>query len=104
MLIDKAEITVSGGHGGAGCVSFGFLRRSGPDGGNGGKGGDLYIRATSDLTLLNQYTSKFEFKAANGENGTKSKKTGKGGDDLELLVPVGTVVINKETGDEIEES
>lgn len=103
MLVDKAEITVRGGHGGAGCVSFGFLRQSGPDGGNGGRGGDLYIRSTSDLTLLNQYTSKFDFAASNGENGTKNKKTGKGGDDLELLVPVGTVVINKDTGEEIVE-
>lgn len=103
MLVDKAEITVHGGHGGAGCVSFGFLRRSGPDGGNGGKGGDLYIRATSDLTLLNQYTSKFDFAAPSGENGSKNKKTGKGGDDVELLVPIGTVVINKETGKEIVE-
>lgn len=103
MLIDKAEITVKGGHGGAGCVSFGFLRRSGPDGGNGGKGGDLYIRATSDLTLLNQYTSKFNFVAPDGENGSKNKKTGKGGDDIELLVPVGTVIINKITNEEIVE-
>ncbi len=103
MLIDKAEITVSGGHGGAGCVSFGFLRRSGPDGGNGGKGGDLYIGSTSDLTLLNRFISKFDFSAPNGENGSKNKKTGKGGDDIELLVPVGTVVINKETGKDIVE-
>lgn len=103
MLVDKAEITVSGGHGGAGCVSFGFLRHSGPDGGNGGKGGDLYIRSTSDLTLLNRFISKFDFAAQNGENGSKNKKTGKGGDDIELLVPVGTVVINKETGKDIVE-
>lgn len=101
MLIDKAEITVRGGHGGAGCVSFGFLRQSGPDGGNGGRGGDLYMRSTSDLTLLNQFTSKFDFAAPNGENGTKNKKTGKGGDDIELQVPVGTVVIDKATGKEI---
>ncbi len=101
MLIDKAEITVRGGHGGAGCVSFGFLRQSGPDGGNGGRGGDVYMRSTSDLTLLNQFTSKFDFAAPNGENGTKNKKTGKGGDDIELLVPVGTVVINKESGEEM---
>lgn len=101
MLVDKAEITVRGGHGGAGCVSFGFLRQSGPDGGNGGRGGDVYMRSTSDLTLLNQFTSKFDFAAPNGENGTKNKKTGKGGDDIELLVPVGTVVINKETGEEM---
>lgn len=98
MLVDKAEITVRGGHGGAGCVSFGFLRRSGPDGGNGGKGGDLYIKSTSDLTLLNRFISKFDFSAPNGENGSKNKKTGKSGDDIELLVPVGTMVINKETG------
>lgn len=101
MLVDKAEITVSGGHGGAGCVSFGFLRQSGPDGGNGGKGGDVYMRSVSDLTLLNRYLSKFEFQAPNGEKGSKNKKTGKGGDDIELLVPVGTVLIDKETGKEI---
>jgi len=101
MLVDNAEITVQGGHGGAGCVSFGFKRNSGPDGGNGGKGGDVYTRSTSDLTLLNQFVSKFDFAAENGHGGTKNKKSGKGGQDIELLVPVGTVVINKETGEEI---
>jgi GTP-binding protein len=103
MLIDRAEITIEAGHGGAGSVSFGLGKHSGPNGGTGGKGGDLYIRSTSDITLLNQFSREFDFKAEDGERGDKFNKTGKGGDDLELLVPVGTSIINKETGELIVE-
>lgn len=98
MLIDRAEITIEAGHGGAGRVSFGS-GKSGPSGGTGGKGGDFYFRSSSDITLLNQFSSEFSFKAENGEAGGKFNKTGKGGKDLELLVPVGTSIINKETGE-----
>lgn len=98
MLIDRVEITIEAGHGGAGRVSFGS-GKSGPSGGTGGKGGDFYFRSSSDITLLNQFSSEFYFKAENGEAGGKFNKTGKGGKDLELLVPVGTSIINKETGE-----
>lgn len=99
MLIDRAEITIEAGHGGAGRVSFNLGRYSGPNGGSGGKGGDFYIKSSSDITLLNQFSRKFFFKAENGKNGDKFNKTGKGGEDFELTVPVGTSIINKETGE-----
>jgi GTPase len=99
MLIDRAEIIVKGGHGGAGLVSFGKMTRSGPDGGNGGRGGDLYVRAVSDITLLNQFSQETKFTGGRGGNGGQNKRTGKGGEDLELLLPIGTSLIDKETGE-----
>lgn len=98
MLIDRAEITIEAGHGGAGKVSFG-AGRSGPNGGSGGRGGDFYIKSSSDITLLNQFSRVFKFKAEDGVGGDKFEKTGRGGHDLELTVPVGTSIINKETGE-----
>jgi len=98
MLIDRAEITIEAGHGGAGKASFG-AGKSGPNGGNGGKGGDFYIKSSSDITLLNQFSRVFKFKAEDGVGGDKFEKTGRGGNDFELTVPVGTSVINKETGE-----
>lgn len=103
MLIDHAEVTFSGGHGGAGLVSFGKMRKSGPDGGNGGDGGDVYVRAVSDLTLLNQFSAKQEFSGGNGFKGGQNKKTGKEGEDIEVLLPVGTSIVNKATGELIVE-
>ena len=101
MFVDKVNITVSGGSGGNGCVSFGHKRNSGPDGGNGGKGGDVYFVTVSDLTTLRDYTSKSNFKANNGEDGLRNKRSGKSGDDIEIAVPVGTVVTNIDTNEEI---
>lgn len=98
MLIDRIEVVFKGGHGGAGIVSFGKMKRSGPDGGNGGRGGDLYIRASSDLTLLNQFSHKTVFSAENGYPGDKKNKTGKAGEDIEISLPVGTSLIDKSTG------
>lgn len=97
MLIDRAEIKVQGGHGGAGLVSFGKMTKSGPDGGNGGRGGDVYVTAVSDMTLLNQFSQQDFFFAGNGKPGGQNKMTGHGGEDLELLVPVGTRFIDKKT-------
>lgn len=99
MLIDTAEITVRGGHGGAGIVSFGKMMRSGPDGGNGGRGGDFYVKVSSDITLLSQFSHKTVFSAGNGYPGERKNKTGKGGVDLEVLLPVGTSLIDKRTGE-----
>lgn len=99
MLMDEATITISGGHGGPGIVSFGPLEGSGPDGGNGGRGGDLYVRASSDMTLLNQFSRQTSFAAPNGHPGGKQKMTGKDGNDLELLLPVGTSLIDTDNGE-----
>jgi GTP-binding protein len=97
MLIDKIDITIEGGHGGAGKVSFGKLKKSGPDGGDGGKGGDLYFEANSDLTLLNQFTTKTHIKAQDGFPGERLNRTGKKGQDLVVFIPIGTEIIEKET-------
>jgi GTP-binding protein len=98
MLIDTAEVIFKGGHGGSGITSFGKKEHSGPDGGNGGRGGDLYVVATSDLTLLNQFSRKTLFTAGNGEYGRKNKMSGLNGKDLDVFLPFGTSIINKETG------
>ena len=93
MLIDHAEITVRGGHGGAGMPK----KLKGPDGGNGGTGGDVYLKTSSNINLLNQFSEKDVFVAENGEMGARGNKTGKDGDDLEILLPVGTGVYDKKT-------
>jgi GTP-binding protein len=103
MLIDTVEVTFKGGHGGNGIASFGKFEHSGPDGGNGGLGGDLYLVSTSDLTLLNQFSRKTIFSAGNGYSGGKSKMSGLKGKDLELYVPFGTSIIDKKTGKVIHE-
>ena len=98
MLIDRVEVVFKGGHGGPGKVSFGKMLRSGPDGGNGGRGGDLYIKASSDITLLNQFSHKTVFTGENGYSGERKNRTGKDGEDIEVLLPVGTSLVEKVTG------
>lgn len=98
MFIDETQISIAGGHGGAGIVSFGKKERSGPDGGNGGKGGDAYLLAINDITLLNQFSAKSVFKAENGYPGGRNKRTGRNGEDLEIKIPVGTTVVDLKTG------
>jgi len=95
MLIDRAEITVRGGHGGAGMPK----KLKGPDGGNGGRGGDVYIKTSSNLNLLNQFSEKDVFIAENGGMGGRNNKTGKQGKDIEILLPAGTGIIDKKTGE-----
>ncbi len=99
MLIDEVEISVKAGDGGNGKVSFGKGRKSGPDGGNGGKGGDVYIKASSDLTLLNQFQAEPSVSAENGVDGAKDKKAGRMGKDLVLTLPVGTQLKDLDTGE-----
>jgi len=101
MFIDVAEITIGGGHGGAGIVSFGKMAHSGPDGGSGGKGGDVYFVAEPDLTLLSQFTRKTFFSAEPGAPGGKNKRTGKDGKDLEIKLPLGTTIIDRKTSKEL---
>jgi len=95
MLIDRAEITLCGGHGGAGMPK----KPKGADGGNGGNGGDVYLRGSSNLNLLNQFGPVDFFSAGNGAMGARNNKTGKGGDDIEILLPVGTSIIDRKTGE-----
>ncbi len=98
MLIDKVEVTFRGGDGGNGKVSFVKIGR-GPDGGNGGKGGDLYLKSSSDLTLLNQFSRETLVAAQNGEHGGRNKRSGKNGEDLEIILPLGTSIVSKDTGE-----
>jgi GTP-binding protein len=102
MLIDEVDVIIKAGNGGDGKVSFGKLEKSGPDGGNGGKGGDVYVVGSSDLTLLNQFRSKREIEAENGLSGGKDKCTGKSGDDLIIQLPVGSLLKDKKTKEAFE--
>jgi GTPase len=97
MLIDEAHIIFKGGHGGPGRVSFYPGETSGPDGGNGGRGGDVYIVATSDLTALRPFTTKKMKAAENGEMGGKKLSFGSDGKDIEVTLPVGTVLTDRNT-------
>ncbi len=102
MLIDEVDIILNGGHGGAGKVSFRPGERSGPDGGNGGCGGDLYLKVTSDLFALNQFSKAKTLKAGDGENGGGNLKFGKNGADLEISLPLGTTILDKDSGEKID--
>ena len=106
MFIDKVNIHVKGGDGGAGCMSFrreAHVPKGGPDGGDGGHGGDVIVRADASVSSLIDYRFKHHFKAQRGTHGKGSRMHGARGEDLILKVPVGTVVREydeetKETG------
>jgi GTP-binding protein len=97
MLTDRLEAKFKGGNGGSGKVSF-RRNQKGPDGGNGGRGGDLYVKSVSNIYLLSQYAPDTVFAAGNGQPGGDNQKTGHGGTDLEVMLPVGSEIINKKTG------
>src|SRR3989344_7342878 len=101
MLVDEAEIIIKAGHGGPGRVSFRGKKGGGPDGGNGGRGGDAYVKAISDIYALSQFLSRKEFKAENGQPGGAGIRSGADGKNLILGMPVGTFLID-EDGSEIE--
>lgn len=95
MFIDKVRIHVRGGDGGAGCMSFrreAHVPKGGPDGGDGGHGGNVIIKADGSLSSLVEYRFKHHFKAQRGTHGKGSRMHGATGDDLILRVPVGTVI------------
>jgi GTP-binding protein len=101
-FIDEVFITAQSGDGGRGCVSFRrerFIPRGGPDGGDGGKGGDVILRSSSRRRTLYPFRFKRQFKAKNGAPGQGKQKTGKNGDDLIIEVPPGTLVSDAETND-----
>lgn len=101
MLVDEIDISVEAGHGGAGRVSFVPSRnqKGGPDGGNGGRGGDVYIRVVSDLTVLDRYTNHKVIKGEDGEKGGKQNKFGSAGKDIEFVLPLGTTLTDLDTGE-----
>lgn len=101
MFVDKAKIYIKSGKGGNGCVSFRrepFVPEGGPDGGDGGKGGDVIFEADRNLRTLMDFRYKKKYEAEAGQNGMKKKRHGKNGKDLIIKVPMGTVVIDKESG------
>jgi len=94
-------ITVQSGNGGKGCVSFRrekFIPRGGPDGGDGGKGGDIILSTTSRKRTLYHFKYQKNFKAENGAHGQGKQKTGKNGLNLTIELPPGTLVIDADTG------
>jgi len=100
-FIDEAVIHVSAGNGGPGCVSFRrekYVPKGGPDGGDGGKGGDVIIQTAERRRTLYQFRYKKHFKAANGGPGQGKQKTGKNGENVIIEVPPGTIVRESETG------
>jgi GTP-binding protein len=100
MFIDQATITVKAGHGGNGIVSFRrekFIPKGGPDGGNGGHGGSIILRADRQLTTLMDFRYKRAYTAANGSSGMGSNKTGRSAEDVIVRVPVGTLVKDAES-------
>jgi len=103
-MVDSAKITLRAGNGGNGVVHFyrgRFVPRGGPDGGNGGKGGNLYIAADANLSTLDHFAYKQKFEADGGRKGGESRSSGKAGEDLHLKVPLGTIVkLTKPTGEE----
>ncbi|NLT12362.1 MAG: GTPase ObgE [Clostridiaceae bacterium] len=101
MFTDKVKIHVKGGDGGRGMVAFHtekYITNGGPDGGDGGKGGDVILRATKNQSTLRSFRFKRKFFAPDGENGKNRKMYGRGGDNLVIDVPVGTLVKDVESG------
>lgn len=101
MFVDRAEITISSGKGGNGAVTFRhdpFVPDGGPDGGDGGDGGNVIFIADKNLRTLMDFKYKKSYHAENGQDGMKRKRYGKKGNDLYIKVPVGTMIIDKESG------
>jgi GTP-binding protein len=100
-FVDEANIAIQAGDGGHGCVSFRrekYVPKGGPDGGAGGKGGDIVFRSSSGLTTLYGFNFKKHFKAERGAHGRGKNQTGKGGKDLLIEVPRGTIIKDSENG------
>lgn len=100
-FVDRAPIRLRAGNGGNGCMSFHrekFVQNGGPDGGDGGKGGDIVLVADHNLHTLLDFRFHTKFEAENGEDGMAARCAGKNGQDLVVKLPVGTVVRDKETG------
>ena len=101
MFVDRAKIYIKSGKGGDGAVTFRrepYVPEGGPDGGDGGKGGDIVFMADRNLRTLMDFKYKKKYEAQAGQNGMKKKRFGKAGEDLIIKVPLGTVIIDEESG------
>lgn len=101
MFVDRARIYIKSGKGGDGAVTFRrepYVPEGGPDGGDGGKGGDVIFQADRNLRTLMDFKYKKKYEAEAGQNGMKKKRFGKSGEDLVIKVPLGTVIIDEQSG------
>ena len=97
MFIDQAQLELQAGKGGAGSISFRrekFIPKGGPDGGNGGRGGNIVLIGDSNLRTLQDYRYKKKYIASNGYPGSSNSKSGKNGNDIKIRIPLGTIVKN----------
>jgi len=104
MFIDEAIIRVKAGNGGNGCMAFRrekYVPRGGPSGGDGGKGGDVWMESSERHNTLVHFRFNPEYKGERGRHGEGAKKTGRDGEDIVLKVPVGTIVYDEETGERV---
>ena len=104
MLVDEVKITVKAGDGGNGCLAFRrekYVPRGGPSGGDGGRGGDVFMVATVHRNTLLHFRFNPEYTAQRGRHGEGSNRTGHEGESLTIQVPVGTVVFDAETGEQV---
>jgi GTP-binding protein len=102
MFIDEAKITVKAGNGGHGCIAFRrekFVPRGGPSGGDGGAGGNVYLVTNIHENTLLKFRYNHQFRADRGRHGEGSNRQGRSGEDLEITIPVGTVVYDDATGE-----
>src|SRR6267378_5563497 len=103
-FVDEATLKVQAGNGGRGCVSFRrekFVPFGGPDGGDGGLGGSVYLKAVEGMNTLADFRISRTYKGQNGESGSGNDCTGHGGDDIYVPVPVGTVISDRDTGEQL---
>src|SRR5689334_15235415 len=103
-FVDEARMKVQAGNGGRGSTSFRrekFVPFGGPDGGDGGLGGSVYMRAVPGINTLVDFRIERTFKAQSGEQGSGNGCTGRSGEDLYIPVPIGTVVRDADTGEEL---
>jgi GTP-binding protein len=101
-FVDEATIRVLAGNGGHGCLSFRrekYVERGGPDGGDGGDGGSVYLVADPSMNTLADFRVARKFRAETGQGGAGRNKTGRSGDDLDVMIPCGTVVHDVDTGE-----
>jgi GTP-binding protein len=104
MFIDEAAIFIKSGKGGDGVVHFRrekYIPRGGPDGGDGGRGGDVIIKATHTLNTLHEFQHQHEYIAQDGKPGAKSNRTGHSAENLVILVPTGTIIYDTDSGQAI---
>ena len=101
-FVDEAVVSVKAGNGGNGCLSFRrekFIAKGGPNGGNGGAGGSVLLVASDRTNTLVDFKVLREYRAESGLHGKGQNRTGRSGDDLKIIVPVGTVIYDKDTGE-----